>query len=194
MGGTIIEDIEHAATATHVVAGERGASIKRTAKLMIGICVTSNIVGINWLGRSGKKRAFLPCDDFLLLADANAERRYQFKMTETMKRSTNLREASSTLLNGQGVFVCKGITGKTAPPANELKLIVNAAGGTWLPYASRLKGHSSDDAIIITSDPPEKTQLSSKDVAAAIKRGVRHLTIGWLFHAVISQEVDYDWK
>jgi hypothetical protein len=188
IGAELIDKVEDAASATHVIAGDDEVSLRRTPKLMIGICVTSNIVHMDWLTQSAKKREVLPCKDFLLLSDKVAEKKYQFKMRDTLTAGRRMQDEGRTLLGGKSVYVCKGVAGNKAPPENELKLIVEAAGGEWVSKASAL-GRDVDNELIITNDPAPKKQLSAKDVAKVLKKGVKSFTTTWLFDCIMKQQL-----
>ena len=82
LGGILLEKIEDAASATHIIAGDGKASLRRTPKLMIGLCKTTNIVNLEWLVKSAKSRKVLPTNNFRLLSDKEAEKQYQFSMRE----------------------------------------------------------------------------------------------------------------
>ena len=188
IGGKILESTAQAVEATHVIASDGVESIRRTPKLMIALCRTSNIVSIKWLDDSAKKRKALLTRDYLVLDDMEAERKYHFNMRQTLQNGDSLRQLGETILNGRHIFVCKGVAGSRAPPEDELKLIVDAAGGIWMRDASRLKQFRAEEALVITSDPPAEGQLTSKDVANAIREGVRHYSTSWLFNCLLCQE------
>lgn len=82
LGGVLLEKIEDAASATHIIAGDGKASLRRTPKLMIGLCKTTNIVNLEWLVKSAKSRKVLPANNFRLLSDKEAEKQYHFSMRE----------------------------------------------------------------------------------------------------------------
>ena len=67
-------------TATHIIASENNNSIRRTPKLMVGLCNTGNIVSIDWLTESGKAKQALPVENYLILNDKEAEEKYDFEM------------------------------------------------------------------------------------------------------------------
>lgn len=188
IGGELIEKVEDAEKATHVIAGDDKNSLRRTPKVMIGVCRTSNIVHMDWLTASAKNRSALPCRKFLLLNDAKAETAYGFKMRETLSNGNRMRQEGKTLLNGMSVFICDGVAGNKAPPENELKLIINAAGGKWVtaPALAKVK---APQTIIITSNPAQKGQLSAKEVSKAIKKGTMCRTTNWLFDCIMKQEL-----
>ena len=188
IGGELIESVEEARNSTHVIAGDDSSSLRRTPKVMIGICTTSNIVHMDWLTTSAKKRLAQPCRDFLLLNDTKAEMAYDFNMRETLSNGLRMRKKGISLLNGKSVVICQGVAGNMAPPENELKLIVEAAGGQWI-NASALEKFKSNQAIIITSNPATKRQISTKDIAKAIKHGIQHRPTSWLFDCIMKQQL-----
>lgn len=188
LGGIVLETTEEAGTATHVIASNGKESLRRTPKLMIALCKTSEIVTMKWLDDSAKKRKLLSTRKYLLLNDTAAEKKYDFCMGETLQKGDTLRQEGKTLLNGRHIYVCKGVAGKKAPPEEELKLIIGAAGGKWVSPV-RLKSLDPETALIITSDPPTKGQLDNKDVARAVKNGVKHASTSWLFGCIMSQEL-----
>lgn len=187
--GDFIENVNDSATATHVIAGDDETSLRRTPKLMIGICQTSNIVHVNWLIQSAKARMALPCNDYLLLNDREAEKKFGFSMRKTLRRGDELRQKGESLLGGYSVYICKGVAGNKAPPEEELRLIVEGAGGTWLSTLTVSSKKDAKSTLLITSDPPDKKQLRASDVANAVKQGARHFTTGWLFDGIIAQEM-----
>lgn len=191
IGGVFLEKIEDAAQATHVVAGGTGNSLRRTPKLMIGLCKTCNIVDLTWLIHSAKERKSLPCKDYLLVNDEVAESQYNFNMRDTLMRAGKMRSNRQSLLGGYSVFVCAGVAGNKAkdnrtPPLNEFHLILEAAGAKWL---SSLPRSNLSKVIVIVSkiDREAKTQLSVKTVAAAIKKGARRTSTEELFHCIMTQ-------
>jgi hypothetical protein len=124
----LLEDIKDAPRATVVIAGDETSSIRRTPKLLIGLCNTGAIVGLRWLVESGKaKRALAPAD-FLLTDDIEAEVKYGFSMQTSIDRSERLRSNDKKVFSGWSVHVCRGVAGNKAPPQEELKLIVQQAG------------------------------------------------------------------
>lgn len=172
-----------------MIATDGKERVRRTPKLMIALCSTSNVVSMKWLDDSAKKRKALSTRGYLVLNDKEAEKIYNFSMRETLRNGDRLRIQGKTLLDGRHVFVCKGVAGNKAPKEIELKLIVVAAGGRWVSSLSHLKGVASETAIIITSDPPPKSQLSNKDVVKALKDGVNIFTTSWLFNSLLCQEL-----
>jgi len=192
LGGELLESIEDAHTATHVIASDGKDSIRRTPKLMIGICRTPNIVTKDWLIKSSKAGKALPCAKFLVLHDAEAEKLYDFSMRQTLKNISSNLERGTFLLDGWWIFVCKGVAGNKAPSSEELQRIVEAAGGSWLVLLtpSATKDVNPSRLLLITGDPETKKQLSSKPVASVLHNGASKRTTAWLFHAIMKQQLD----
>jgi hypothetical protein len=195
--GEFLENIEDAHTATHVIAGDDKTTLRRTPKLMIGLCRTSKILHMDWLIKSAKAREPLPCNEFLLLKDKKAERQYDFVMRETMQRGDRLRRNDEFLLSGYWVYVCSGVAGNKAPPERELELIVDAAGGKWLSSVSArvIKDLDASKILIIAPEKPNKKKAKcseAKDVEKAIKLGAQSHPASWLFRCIIRQSLGDD--
>lgn len=188
IGAVLIEKLADAHTATHVIVFDGKVEIRRTAKLMIALCRTANILSLDWLVRSAAQARPLPCKDYLIL-DKKVEQQYKFKMRNTLNNLSRRLEHRVYLLDGWSVYVCKGVAGKKAPPVEEFQFIVEAAGASWLKSLPA-RGLDYGKVVIITSDPETKEQASMKSVAHAVKNGATKKKTTWLFHAMMTQEVD----
>jgi hypothetical protein len=153
---------------------------------MIAFCRTPNIVSIDWLIQSIKVGKVLSCDKYLAVNDSKAEKQYQFTLHDTIKTIQSNLVNDMYLLTGWSVYVCDGVAGKKAPPADELQLIIEAADGIWLPTLSTM----SDKTLIITSDPETKKQISNKNITSALKSGAIKKTVSWLFHCIMTQKLN----
>lgn len=156
---------------------------------MIAMSVTPNIVTLEWLSRSATKKAPLPCDEYLL-RDIEFEKTYDFSMEKACKKIKSRVSKGERLLDGWSVYVCPGVSGNKAPPTSELKLIVEAAGGSWLTKLESNPTLSYDKTLIITSDPPTGKQEKAKSVERAVHKGAKKRTTSWLFRTTITQELD----
>lgn len=187
-----MEDVFDAPTATHVIAGNKDTSMRRTPKLMVGLCCTSKIVSLDWLTKSGKAKEVLPTEAFLLVNDKVAEKTYDFSMEESLARGKAMREKGEKLFGGWWIHVCKGVSSNKAPPEKEMKLIVETAGAQWQPTLSpkNLNGVDLSRLLIITSDPEVKKQISTKAVATALENGALKQTTSWLFGCIMKQKID----
>jgi hypothetical protein len=149
---------------------------------------------MNWLIQSAKAREALPCNEFLLLGDKKAEETYEFDMRSTMQRGDKLRSKNKFLLSGHGVYICSGVAGVKAPPEEELKLIVDAAGGKWLSsIAPRDIGSiNASNILIVTKEKPDKKKTKSTEasnVDKAVKLGAQTCPASRLFHCIIRQSM-----
>jgi hypothetical protein len=197
IGGILLEKVEDAASATYVIAGSKGTSLRRTPKLMIGLCRTSNIVELEWLLQSAKDRKPLPSKKFLLVSDGVAETQYNFNMRETLMRAGKMRSNGKSLLGAYSIFVCTGVAGNKSkdnrtPPLEEFRLILEAAGATWissLPNSTKSSSISSKVILLVSKvDREAKKQLSLKKVAEAVKKGAISKTTEEVFHGIMTQK------
>jgi hypothetical protein len=93
----------------------------------------------DWRNEREAKRA-LPSKVCLLpvLDDAEAEKRqHTFSMREMLIQADGMRANGKALLTGYSVHVCSGVAGKDTknnktPRLGEFKLIVEAAGASWM--------------------------------------------------------------
>ena len=208
IGATLLENIEDAKFATHVIAGngKKDSTLRRTPKLMICICRTDNILHHDWLIQSSKVKKPLECFPFLL-RDENAESKYNFSMLETVKNRHELRQLqteefcddSNCLLLGK-YYVCfsKGVAGNKAPPSKELGLIVHAAGGTILRSLSEKSMSNLKEIphpcniLIVTSDPATSAQMSDKVIMKWNEIGANIVTTTWLFDCIMRQKISFN--
>jgi hypothetical protein len=191
IGATFIDKLEDAASATHLIISKQA---KRTPKLMIALCTTSDIVTMDWLEQSAKEKKALPTDKFLLLSGLDAERQYSFKMRESLSRAGNMRSRGESLLGGYSIFLPRGVAGNTAkdnrtPPMKEFKLILQAAGATVISTIPEKDDFS--DTIIVTSKLPKeaKKQLAARAVADAITKGATSTTTESIFQCFMTQDL-----
>jgi hypothetical protein len=192
IGGVLLEKVADAATATHVIAKEKGSSLRRTPKLMIGLCRTSNIVHWDWLEKSAKARKALPSKNFLLVNDTEAEAQYNFNMRETLMRAGKMRSQGKSLLGGYSVFVCAGVAGNEAegnrtPPVEDFRLILEAADAKWINSLTKSPGSKNIILVVSKVTKESKKQLSVKKVAEAVKKGAVPKTTEEMFHGIMMQ-------
>jgi hypothetical protein len=150
IGATLTGDVP---SATHLICGGNGVKLKRTVKLLIGICSCTYLLDEKWLDAQ-------PADQFLM-RDAEAEKKWAFTVPQALERRAAqckdvAREAGGgggggggssggagaagsrrsggghgqeqcALLHGYRVYITGG---KILPPKPELEKMVRAAGGT----------------------------------------------------------------
>lgn len=174
-----------------VIASDGKTKLRRTPKLMICICKTSQILSIRWLEQSAKVQRVLDTDDFLVLDDKEAETTYNFSMIETLRNGKMKRHESGGVLGGWYVYICKNVAGNNAPSSEEMNLVVEATGATLLHSLEDSKDGPADltKTIIITSDPSTAAQRSEKGVKRVSKLGAKVLSTADLFHTIITQQL-----
>uniref|UniRef100_A0A7S2LQ78 BRCT domain-containing protein n=1 Tax=Leptocylindrus danicus TaxID=163516 RepID=A0A7S2LQ78_9STRA len=186
IGASLIESIDDAASATHVIAGDTKNSLRRTPKLMVALCVTPNILHLNWLNESFKAGEVLKCNKYLLLKDKAAEKKYNFSMKTTIKNGSEAREKGGIFAD-MYVYFCKGVAGNKAPSIKELEIMVSSAGGTFLKVLPK-NNVDTKMILIITSDPATEAQKREKLVMKIIEGGGHLVSTAWLFQCMIAQE------
>ena len=172
IGALFVDSIEEAHTATHVVASD-GRTMRRTPKLMICICRVSRIVSMEWLEQSAREQRVLDTNDFLLLDDRDAEKKYLFSMKETIRNGILARKKRGGVLGGWFVYICSGVAGNKAPNMKELVLIIEAAGGQVLKTLSNPSAFDPLKTIVLTSEPSTKTQQKERGVARVGELGAK---------------------
>lgn len=192
IGAELVESVEEAATATHVIASDGKTKLRRTPKLMICICRVSKILSIEWLERSSIEQQILDTNDFLLLGDKEAEETYNFSMKETIENGILARRERGGVLGGWSVHICSNVAGNRAPSTKELTLIILAAGGKVLETLSESHVLDPLKTIVLTSDPNTEAQLAEHGVERVASLGAKIATTSWLFHTIITQKISND--
>lgn len=191
LGVTLIDDVDRAFTATHVIAGDSETSLRRTPKLMIAFCSTKNIVTLQWLLDSSRSKTVLDPGQYLLLQDTSAESRYGISMKQTLLRGVERRKDGG-LLAGWNIFFCDGVAGNKAPSEHELALVVRSAGGKVI-RSNQLPINDCEVArktIVITSHPLLAEQISSSAIIQVITDGAGlPQTTKWLFDCIMHQKL-----
>lgn len=195
IGGVLLQKVEDAHTATHVIAGSRDTSMRRTPKLMIGLCKTNNIVDVEWLIQSFNEREALPSTTFQLLHDLHAEAHYNFEMRESLRRAGRMRSAGESLLGGYTVLCCPGVAGNKkkgnmTPPAKEFQLIVEAAGASWAPSLAKVVNFSQLIVVVSKLEVEAKKQLATKKVREALAKGAISKSTEEIFDSIMQQQFD----
>jgi len=187
IGASLIESIDDAASATHVIAGDTKNSLRRTPKLMVALCITPNILHLNWLNDSFKAGEVLKCSKYLLLKDKAAEKKYNFSMKTTIKNGSEAREKGGIFAD-MFVYFCKGVAGNKAPSIKELEIMVSSAGGTFLKVLPK-SNVDTKIILIVTSDPATEAQKREQRVMKMIEGGGHLVSTTWLFQCMIAQEL-----
>jgi len=129
IGAELVESIKDANTVTHVIVSDgKRISMRRTPKLMICLCNTSNVVSLQWLEQSAKKQTVLDTEPFLWLNDKKAQKAYNFDMEATLYNGTLARKKRGGLLGGWCVYICQGVAGNKCESRSYISSILS----TWL--------------------------------------------------------------
>lgn len=178
----LVEKLQDIDENTFVIAGDDDVSLRRTPKLMIAFCRTPHIVHLNWLLSSNKIGLPLESNEYLLLSDYAAERRYSFSMKESLANAIIARQ-NGGILAGWTIYVCKGVAGNRAPDTKELKAIIDAAGGAYITTRPR----SSKHVLILSSDPVTEDQKCEHDLVGLT---TKMITTSKLFDSLIKQRFE----
>jgi hypothetical protein len=212
-GAKLLEHIRDAHTATHIIVTDGTTDIRRTCKLMIAICRSSRLLTTDWFIDSSKQGKALDVAPYRIKYNASycrsLEQQYaNFSMRTTLR---NIELRTALLFKGWFIHVCPKVAGNKAPTTNEFQYIIEAAGAT---YISTMKNNAVNDddhsnsscdrsrnILMITSDPPTKTQLTHiekqtknqwpSDPMMNDKATIHyhHRTTTWFFHTIMAQKI-----
>jgi mediator of DNA damage checkpoint protein 1 len=96
LGGKVTENPKEM---THLITD----SIKRTVKFLIAIS-NSTILSVNWIVESNKKKMFLKESDYLLKDEA-AEKKFNFKLSDSVANRNRLFDDFKKLFTGLSFFI-----------------------------------------------------------------------------------------
>lgn len=154
-------------------------------KMMICFSNTANILNLKWLEDSAKDTSILDTDGYLVV-DKEAEKKYGFSMKETVENGRLARQDRGGVLGNFSVYICAGVAGNCAPSSKELSLIIESAGGKCSKSLAKIE--DSSQLIVITNDPPTKSQQRELKKA----QGAHIRTTTWLFDVMTKQELALD--
>ena len=181
----LISDLKDAHTATHLISP---MPMKRTPKLLIAMCCTNNIVGIEWLDACMKEGKAVKTRKFQLTRDKEAETKYNFSMADSLKRAAERRHQNKKLLDGFDVFFCRHVAGNTSkqnrtPKLSEYRSILEAAGATIVNALP----DDTTNTIVVTSkiDKEAKAQLKALKKTVHVSK-----TTDELFQILMDQQFE----
>ena len=187
LGGVVIESINEASSATHVIGGDDSNPFRRTPKLMVALCSTSNILHLDWLIASKRQNRFLETRPYLLLRDRLGEKNYQFNMKETLQNGKMRREEGG-ILSGWRIYVAKNVAGNKAPKQEDLNVIITSAGGDFLDELNSEIDLSN--VIVITSDPDTLPDHVEDQLAEDhVNDAAEVFPTTWLFDVILHQKL-----
>ena len=218
-GAKLIEHIRDAHTATHIIVTDGTTDIRRTCKLMIALCRSRRLLTLNWFIDSSKQNKALDIASYRIKYNASYCRSLEQQYTDFSIRTTlrNIEHRKTLLFQGWYINVCPKVAGNKAPTMNEFQYIIEAAGATYITNLKNIAvidNNNNDDGddntgtntmniLMITSDPPTKTQLThiekqtkphllSSDPVLKNKTAIplpHHRTTTWFFHTITAQEI-----
>lgn len=187
MGIMITSDPSHC---THIAA----PSIIRTQKFLCGLANGPSLLRTEFIDACIKQKSRPEIRDFVL-KDATNERRFNCKLKDIIGRA---KANKRSLLRGIPIYCTPDIDNGT----DTFKAIVEANGGTFLPYRGRggamIKPVNPEDdplgpepVYLLTGEKPSDRQLWSKfeDMAKAGNMIPRIVHQEWLLDTALSQEL-----
>ena len=178
-------------TATHIIPSDgKRQLLRRTPKLMVSLCRTSNILYMDWLLMSYKEHKLLDCHRYLVVNDHAVEKQHSFCMKQTLKEGKERRKEGGLLASWQVLF-CEGVAGNKAPKEEDLNMIVQAAGGSVIKRSDLLlqEEENINKVLVITSDPAHSYQISDWNIAKIANDGPGFRTTSWLFGSIMLQKL-----
>ena len=190
LGITLVGSLKDANTVTHMVVGSAENSLRRTPKLMIGLCCTPNILHLDWLIQSYRQQKVLNCKAYIF-SSVLAEKKYSFVMENSLSIAEKRRRDGGLLSGWNLYFTYNHANNKKVPKQEDLQLIVQAAGGTVLPQSdSPLSSEvNPQKVIVITSDSVLPEKISDSRAAKLVLDGARFFLMRWLFDCITNQEL-----
>lgn len=206
LGGNLYENIGDASKATHLIIDVKDdgkPKLIRTPKFMIAVARGCDIVHVNFYKDSINKNKFQDEEKYYLwnMTDIKVkselkafEKKYKFKLKESVARARQLRQRDQLLLTGIKVYICPGVAGRNdsdyrTPVVSEFRAILEGAGGTVIKtFPESLE--RSQKAIIITSKIEKEATKQKK--ATPVKRALENrnvvvMTTVEVFDAIMSQ-------
>ena len=171
---------------THLLVDEK-VNTKRTAKVMVGICRAKHVCTTAWLQTCLENDQVQPLPSLVdPKVRTNPEPNKRIT-NESLERALELRRAGKYILSDCAVSVCKRVAGEKAPSLDELRCMVENAGGIFLGEFVPEKTIQGKHTIVITSDPCTRTQKKSLETRG---EGVITKTTSWLFDTLMLQQLD----
>ena len=189
LGATIAEKPEYA---THVITT---LPLKRTPKLMIAInSGVKYILTEQWLIDSIKAGKCMEVNSYqskYIARDKVKESQWGFDMSVTLMKPRGDPDYQR-IFNNLSIYVTDGICGKSAPPVEELKAIIESGGGKLLTSLPKEKPNTNMyEKLMIISDSQHLSSLSSsvkKAASKSIGEGIYSIEI--IFLSVLRQSLD----
>ena len=148
--------------------------IRRTKKFFMCLARGAHILSPAWIDTMVKENRYIPYDKFYL-EDTTAETRYGFQLRESVR----LAKQGPMFENRR--FYC---TKDTSPPYDDLKDIIEAAGGKFIDKVNMSK--PGKDLICIVG------QIHKSEFEDLSKKGVPIVSEEFVLSGISKQKPDFD--
>jgi uncharacterized ubiquitin-like protein YukD len=148
--------------------------IRRTKKFFMCLARGAHILSPTWIEAMIKENHYIPYDKYYL-EDTNAETRYGFQLRESVRLAKQGR-----IFENQKFFCTKD----TSPPYDDLKDIIEAAGGKLIDKINMAK--PAKDIICIVA------QVHKNDYEDLFKKGLRIVSEEFILSGISKQKLDFD--
>ena len=148
--------------------------IRRTKKFFMCLARGAHILSPAWIETMIKENRYIPYDNYYL-EDTAAETRYGFQLRESVRLAKQHR-----IFENYRIFCTKG----TSPPYEDLKDIVEAAGGKFIEKVNVSK--PGKDLICLVA------QAHRDDYEDLFKKGVPIVSEEFALSGISKQKLDFD--
>lgn len=148
--------------------------IRRTKKFFMCLARGALILSPSWIEAMVKQNQYIPYEKYFL-EDTNAETRYGFQLRESVRR------AKQGPIFQNHKFFC---TKDTSPPYDDLKDIIEAAGGKLLEKINMNK--PSKDIICVVA------QVHKNEYEDLFRKGISIVSEEFILSGISKQKLDFD--
>lgn len=148
--------------------------IRRTKKFFMCLARGAHILSPSWIEAMIKENRYIPYDEYYL-QDTGAETRYGFQLRDSVRLAKE-----HPVFQGRTIFCTKD----TSPPYDDLKDIVEAAGGKFVEKINRSK--PGKELICIVA------QLHKLEYEDLFKKGVPILSEEFALSGISKQKLDFE--
>ena len=188
LGANPIESLAKFGNLTYFVTVDDKDEMSRSMKLIMAITYGTRLVTASWAKDSSKAGKFLPPTKYNS-ANKALETKFGFSLKAAIDNARHLRKVGG-LLAAFFIYICPGVVALKSsepgkPPADELKLLLEANGANILSTQRSIAIHDANEVLLITSHP--NPAFTSPALKKAEKGGVRVVPLADLFAAITQQ-------
>jgi len=148
--------------------------IRRTKKFFMCLARGAHILSPAWIDAMIKENRYIPYEKYYL-EDTNAETRYGFQLRESVRLAKQ-----GPIFKNQKFFCTKD----TSPPYDDLKDIIEAAGGKLVDKVNMTK--PGKDIICIVG------QIHKNEYEDLFKKGLKIVNEEFILSGISKQKLDFD--